>query len=300
LARSFRDRCGAPRPSSPGEVRNEQASTERSKNADEALRRNKGQVTVLADYVDKYPEFAIERRDGVLHLRFHTDGGEWYWSAAAHYQLGSVLQDIDADRENRVLLLSGTAENFLDSISLPSFRGISWDHMTWEAKRYLNALLDLEIPVVAAVHGKCTIHAEIALLSDIVLASSTAVFGDAAHLPRNVVPGDGTQIVWSTLLGPNRSRYMLFTEKLLTAQEAFAAGIVGEVLEPATLMDRAWEHATRLAAKPAVVVRNTRTALLRPFKKAFEDSLALGLALQGAAYGNQPHRGEVPVELDRK
>jgi enoyl-CoA hydratase/carnithine racemase len=256
-------------------------------------------MTTLSDYVDKYPEFAIERRDGVLHLRFHTDGKEWVWSSTGHLLVGDVLQNIDADRENRVLLLSGTGDNFLGSINLPSFKGIAWDHMTWEAKRYINALLDLEIPVVAAVNGKCTIHAEIALLSDIVLASSTAVFGDAAHFPRNVVPGDGTQIVWSTLLGPNRSRYMLFAEKLLDAQEALVAGIVGEVLDPAKLMDRAWEHATRLAEKPAVVARNTRTALLRPIKKAFEDSLAFGLALQGAAYGNHPHRGEVPVERDQ-
>ena len=258
-----------------------------------------GEMTTLSDYVNKYPEFAIERKDGVLHLRFHTDGKEWVWSSAGHRLVGDVLQNIDADRENRVLLLSGTGDNFLGSISLPSFKGITWDQMTWEAKRYINALLDLEIPVVAAVNGNCTIHAEIALLSDIVLASSTAVFGDAAHFPRNVVPGDGTQIVWSTLLGPNRSRYILFAEKLLDAEEALAAGIVGEVLDPAKLMDRAWEHAKRLAEKPAVVARNTRTALLRPIKKAFEDSLALGLALQGAAYGNHPHRGEVPVERDQ-
>lgn len=256
-------------------------------------------MTKLSDYVDKYPEFAFERIAGVLHLRFHTEGKEWCWSAAGHRQVGDVLLDIDADRENRVLLLSGTGDNFLGSISLPSFKGIPWDHMTWEAKRYINALLDLEIPVIAAVHGKCTIHAEIALLSDIILASNTAIFGDAAHFPRNVVPGDGTQIVWSTLLGPNRCRHMLFTETLLNAEQALAAGVIGEILEPAKLMDRAWEHARRLAEKPAVVVRNTRTALLRPFRKAFEDSLAFGLALQGAAYGNHPHRGEMPVERER-
>jgi len=63
-------------------------------------------------------------------------------------------------------------------------------------------------------------------------------------------------------------------------------------------MDRAWTHARRIAAKPSVVARNTRTALIRPMKAAFDDGLAFGLALQGAAYGNRPHRGEVPVELD--
>jgi enoyl-CoA hydratase/carnithine racemase len=257
-------------------------------------------MTVLSDYISKYPEFAIERADGILHLRFHTEGREWCWSASGHRLMGDVLQDIDADRDNRVLLLSGTGDNFLGSISLPSFKGIGWDELTWEGKRYINALLNLEIPVIAAVHGRCTTHAEIALLSDIVVASRTAMFGDAIHFSRNVVPGDGSHVLWTTLLGPNRGRYVLFAEKLLDAEEALRAGIVGEVVEPEQLMTRAWEHARRIAMKPSVVARNTRTALLQPFKHAFDDNLALGLALQGAAYGNHPHRGEVPVELDPK
>jgi enoyl-CoA hydratase/carnithine racemase len=254
----------------------------------------------LSEYRHKYPEFALERTDGILHLRFHTNDGEWVWSADAHRKLSDVMHDIDADRENRVLILSATGNNWVGSINLPSFKGITWDVVTWEAKRYFRAMLDLEIPVIAAVHGNCTIHAEIPLMSDIVLASHTATFGDSAHLPRNVVPGDGTQIIWSALLGPNRSRYLLLGEKILSAQESLDAGIVAELHASEVLLDRAFEHARRIAAKPSVVARNTRTALIRPLRKAIEDSLSLGLALQGAAYGNQPHRGEVPVELDSK
>lgn len=257
-------------------------------------------MTVLSDYISKYPEFAIERIDGVLHVRFHTEGREWCWSAAGHRLIGDLVQDIHADGENRVLLLSGTGDNFLTTISLSSFGGIAWDQITWEARRYIHGLLDLEIPVIAAVHGKCTIHAEIALLSDIVIASKTAEFGDLVHLSRNVVPGDGAHVLWTTLLGVNRGRYLLLAEKTLDAQEALAAGVVGEVVDHAILMDRAWEHARRLALKPAVVARNTKTAVVRPLKEAFRDSLDFGLALEGAAYGNRPHRGEVPVELDKK
>jgi enoyl-CoA hydratase/carnithine racemase len=255
-------------------------------------------MTQLSDYIDKYPEFAIERIDGVLHLRFHSGGKAFRWSAGAHRLLGDALLDIDADPDNRVLLLSGTGDDFCSSIDLPSFKGIAWDVITWEGKRYLSALLGLEIPVVAAVQGRCTIHAEIPLVSDIVLASTSAVLGDSTHFARNVVPGDGSHVLWTTLLGPNRGRHLLFAEELLDARQAHALGVVGEVLEPGALMARAWEHARRLSAKPSVVARNTRAALIRPLKAAFDDGLAFGLALQGAAYGNRPHRGEVPVEKD--
>ena len=250
------------------------------------------------DYATKYDEFALERRDGVVHLRFHTNGGEFHWSSMAHRVLGDVIQDIDSDPENRVLLLSGTGENYCGSIELTSFAGISWDTITWEGKRYIAALLNLEIPVVAAVQGRCTIHAELPLLSDIIVASTDAVFGDTTHFARNVVPGDGSHVIWTELLGPNRGRHLIFAEEVLSAAEAHRLGLVGEVVERDKLLDRAWEHALRIAAKPGVVARNTRTALIAPIKTAFENRLATGLALQGAAYGNRPHRGATPVETD--
>lgn len=256
-------------------------------------------MTNLAAYSSKYPEFALSRSgDGILHLRFHTNEATWVWSSEGHRLLSEVFHDIAADRDNRVVVLSGTGADFLGSINLPSFKGIAWDILTSEGKAYLWAILNLEIPVIAAVQGKCTIHAEIALMSDMVLATPDAVFGDAAHLPRDVVPGDGTQIVWSTLLGPNRARHMLFAEKILSAEETLAYGLIGEIVQPANLLETAFAHARRIAAKPSVVARNTRTALLRPLRRAFEADLAMGMALQGAAYANRPHRGETPVEPD--
>lgn len=254
----------------------------------------------FSEYSGHYPEFELSRDNGVAHLRFNTNGGPWIWSARAHRELVAVMRDLDDDRENRVLVLSSAGPNWVEGIDLASFRGIAWDEMTWEAKRYFRAMLDLEIPVIAAVRGRCTIHAEIPLMSDIVLATPDAIFGDSAHLPRNVVPGDGTHIIWSALLGPNRSRSLLFGESFIGAEEARALGMIAEIVPAESILERAFEHAHRIASKPSVVARNTRTALIRPLRQAIEDGLAMGLALQGAAYSNQPHRGEVPVDPDRK
>ena len=59
----------------------------------------------------------------------------------------------------------------------------------------LKNLLDIEVPVIGAVNGPATVHAEIALLSDITLASENASFSDAPHVPNGVVCGGGVQIV---------------------------------------------------------------------------------------------------------
>ena len=74
------------------------------------------------------------------------------------------------------------------------------------------------------------IHAEIPVLSDIVLASENATFQDAPHFPRGVVLGDGVHVVWPLLLGQNRGRYFLLTGQTLSAQEAHELGVVAEVL----------------------------------------------------------------------
>src|ERR1700729_1709504 len=99
-----------------------------------------------------------------------------------------------------------------------------------EGKRLLDNLLNIDVPVIGAVNGPARIHAELAVLSDIVLAAETAVFQDAAHMPNGVVPGDGVHVVWPLLLGPNRGRYFLLTGQRLSADEAQAAGVVSEVL----------------------------------------------------------------------
>ena len=53
-----------------------------------------------------------------------------------------------------------------------------WDHVITDAKYLIMNHLDVEAPMIAAVNGPALIHAELALLCDIVLASETAVFQD--------------------------------------------------------------------------------------------------------------------------
>jgi enoyl-CoA hydratase/carnithine racemase len=73
---------------------------------------------------------------------------------------------------------------------------IWWDHVITDAKYLIMNHLDVEAPMIAAVNGPALIHAELALLCDIVLASETAVFQDLPHFPSGLVPGDGVHVVF--------------------------------------------------------------------------------------------------------
>jgi len=251
-------------------------------------------------YADAYRNLKMERSaEGILHVRFHTDDGPFVFGRDAHTELEQAFRQIGRDRENVVLIFSGTGDDWCGTIDLASWglartaegetvgdeqRGAEFNgRISWEGRQLVLSLLDIEMPVIAAINGRCTIHTEIPLLSDIVLASETAVFGDDTHLPNNAVPGDGVQIMWTMLLGPNRGRYLQFTHEIIDAHEAHRLGVVGEVLPPDALLDRAWEHARRLATKKPIVLRNTRLACIRTLRKAMDDALLLGFGLEMAA-----------------
>jgi enoyl-CoA hydratase/carnithine racemase len=162
-------------------------------------------------------------------------------------------------------------------------RAEMWDRIYAEGVALLENLLAIPVPVIAAVNGPALIHAELAVLSDIVLAAEHAEFADLAHGPTGVVPGDGVQTVWPMLLGPNRGRYFLLTGQRLNAQEALRLGVVGEVLSVEALMPRARELAQRLAALPRRMLKHTRTLLVRDLRRRLRDEIDLGLAVEALA-----------------
>src|SRR4029434_4607214 len=150
------------------------------------------------NYVNKYKHIRMERRNGILQIQLHTNGGTLKWGAGPHEALGYCFSYIVADPGNKVIIMTGTGDNCnaeFDAGSLGKITPRSWDHIYWDAKRLLMNLLDIEVPMIAAVNGPAIIHAELAVLCDIVLAADQAVFQDAPHFPNGLVPGDGVHVV---------------------------------------------------------------------------------------------------------
>jgi enoyl-CoA hydratase/carnithine racemase len=160
---------------------------------------------------------------------------------------------------------------------------LGWDRILFEGLRLVNQLLDIEVPVIAAVNGPAIAHSELAVLCDVVLCSDNAYFEDAAHLPGGLLPGDSMQIIWPMLIGHNRGRAFLLTGQRISAQQALDWGAVTEVLPQDDLVPRANEIAARLATYHPTLLRGTRHAFTRPLKRAMLDDLHVGLSLEALA-----------------
>ncbi|MBW2270619.1 MAG: enoyl-CoA hydratase/isomerase family protein [Deltaproteobacteria bacterium] len=252
-------------------------------------------MSAFSDYEKKYECAHLQRQDGVLEVRLHTRGGSLILDEVTHRELPLLFTDIGLDPENKVVLLTGTGEVFCAELADSDWdfsTPAGWDHTYWEGRRLLQNLLDIPVPMIAAINGPARVHAEIPVLCDIVLASDTVEFQDIAHFTGfNVVPGDGAHLVWPLLLGLNRAKYFLLTEQTLSAEQARELGVVNEVLPAKKLMPRARELAAQLATRSPVTLRYTRVALNMLLRNAMQDGLSHGLALEGYSVMERAQQG---------
>ena len=86
------------------------------------------------------------------------------------------------------------------------------------------------------MNGPVTIHSELPLMCDIVLASEDAYFQDLAHFVSNLSPGDGVQNILPRVIGLNRFRYWQLMGQKITAQQAYEWGLVNHVVPHAELL----------------------------------------------------------------
>lgn len=245
----------------------------------------------LEDYSGSFDCARLSRSDGVLEVALHTDGGPLIWAAGPHRELAELFAAIAADPDNRVVILTGTGDSFCRradaSIMTVVDQPGGWERITREGTAILENLLAVGIPMIAAVNGPASVHAELAVLCDLVLATDTAYFADKVHTVLGTVPGDGVQAIWPLLLGPNRGRHFLLTGIRIPADEAQRLGVVAEVLTADRLMPRARELAADLARQPTLTLRHTRELLVEPLRRELAARLPRGFELEGEALARQ-------------
>ena len=222
-------------------------------------------------------------------MQCHTDGGSLVWDWKAHDEMSDAFADIAGDREIKVLIHTGTGENYNADWGAPPGgeaavprdgrpEGLmKLDEKAWYGRMLIENVLAVEVPMISAVNGPCNIHSEVPLLGDIVLASEDAYFQDLAHFPRGMVPGDGQHVIWpcssdatgrGTCSSPARS----------SPPRRRSNGARWPKCCPRT--GSSTGRGSSRASWPAasLVLRYTRMLFTQDLKRAFLDELGHGLA----------------------
>jgi enoyl-CoA hydratase/carnithine racemase len=239
----------------------------------------------LGTYESAFPHAKLTRSpDGVLEVVLHTDGDALVFDGHTHEEFVDLFHQIGQDADNRVVILTGAGNAFIDRIDPAGFdfftpRG--YDKIYREGKKVLANLLDIPVPVIAALNGPTTVHSEYVLLCDVVIATPDTVFQDKPHFEFGIVPGDGIHSLWPYVIGSIRGRYFVLTQQTLDAKDAKELGVVNEIVSREHLHARAREIAAGIAKLPPLTASYTRAALTQPLRRLVDESVGYGLALEG-------------------
>lgn len=242
-------------------------------------------MSKLAQYQHAYANASLTRSDaGVLEVRFHTNGAKLVFNGHTHEQFTDLFHQIGEDPDNRVVILTGSGDAFMDAISPEGFdfftpRG--YDKIFREGRKILMNLLDIEVPMIAALNGPVLLHSEYVLLCDIVLATPETVFQDMPHAAFGIAPNDGVHLLWPEVLGTIRGRYFVMTQQKIDAAEAKTLGVVNEIVTADALMTRAHALAATLAAQPPLTTKYTRIGMTQRLRRVIDEGIGYGLALEG-------------------
>ena len=236
-------------------------------------------------YHDSFPNARLSRSPtGVLEVALHTDGGTLIFDGHTHEQFVELFHAIGSDRDNRVVILTGSGDAFMEEITLDGFDFFTpqgYDKIYREGKKVLMNLLDIEVPLIAAVNGPVRLHSEYLLLADMVLATPSTVFQDKPHSEIGVASGDGVHLLWQEAIGTIRGRYFILTRQELDAETAKAWGAVNEIVPAERLLPRARKIAEGLAALPPLATSYTRIAMTQKLRRIIDEGVGYGLALEG-------------------
>jgi enoyl-CoA hydratase/carnithine racemase len=181
-----------------------------------------------------------------------------------------LLQLVDALERlvahDRPIILTGAGRAFcagadlkwLDGFADPA-QGVA--ELVAVHHRAIGALLDLPVPVIAAINGAVAGGGlGLALAPDYRVASERATF-TTAYFRLGLTPDGGSSAFLTHAIGVARTMELLLTNRRLSAAEAQSWGLINEVVPEAQLMPRAAELARTLLRVPAYTLRETRRLL---------------------------------------
>ena len=215
-------------------------------------------------------DLLYEISDGIGRITFNRPQARNAFTFRMYEQLGEICQQAENDSSVKVLLLTGAGEKaFAAGTDISQFKAFSTaqDAMNYESRieRVLSALESSRVPSIAAIAGVCTGGGfTIAGCCDLRIGAANARFGVPIGRTLGNCLSMSNYVRLAALLGPALVKDIIFTARLIEADEARKIGLLGEVLPNYdSLQARADELAHTVASQAPLTLRVTKEALRR-------------------------------------
>jgi enoyl-CoA hydratase len=198
-------------------------------------------------------------------------------------ELGAALDRAAADEQVRVLIVSGAGDKaFASGADIAQLK----ERNVADALRRINSsifrrLEEHPLPVIAAVKGWCLGGGcELAMACDLRIAGKSAKFGQP-EVSLGILPGAGAVQRLPKLVGLGRAKELIYTGRIIDAEEAERIGLVNRVVPDEDVMKEARALAVNIASQGSLAVRISKLALNASARSnpAFDTLDALGQAV---------------------
>lgn len=220
-------------------------------------------------------------RDGVAEIRLNRPHRLNAVTQQLYDELNAALGAAEADRNARVVLLTGEGRAFCVGADLKEHKA---GRTAFDRRQYLQGeqrvckrLLQLQRPVVAAVNGFALgAGAELAIASDFLLMAETAQIGLPEISLGNFL-GGGVTVLLPRLVGLAKARELVFLGERINGAEAVRIGLANRAYPEIGFLDAAREFARRVASKAPISMQLAKEQLNFATERTLDAVLAAEL-----------------------
>jgi enoyl-CoA hydratase/carnithine racemase len=228
-----------------------------------------------------YETLQVTRDHHVVTVEMHRPGALNAMNTAMGRELLDCFEKLFWDKEARVVILTGSGEKaFCVGGDLKERQGMTDDawrdpHIIFEQAAF--RVLRCPQPVIAAVEGFAMGGGcELAVLSDFVVASETAVFA-VPEVTRGIFPGIGGTQLLPRIVGTPFAKEMIFTGRRVAAEEAKSVGLINHVAPAGQALAKAREIASTIAQNGPIAVRQAKKAIAWGSEADLETGMMLAI-----------------------
>src|SRR6266545_301857 len=218
-------------------------------------------------------DIVTERSENILRIQLNRPAKKNAMTSSMYLTLAELFNSAAKDDEIRVVLWHGAGDSFCAGNDIEDFLKNPPGPGESPQARLMDALLNFDKPLVAAVHG-AAIGGGTTMLThcDFIYAAESAKF-QMPFINLAVVPEFGSSCSVPARIGHLRAAELILLGAPFDARRATELGLVTQVISDKDVLARATETARKLAAKPAAALQASKRLMKQPFREPIKAAM---------------------------